>query len=45
MGISTQRTNVYSPEMNDVAERLNRTIAGGIRSLITEAAFIYLTDI
>lgn len=53
-GIVAERTNVYSPEMNGVAERLNRTIANGIRAIRLEAdlpkglwaelalAFIYL---
>lgn len=53
-GIIPQRTNAYSPEMNGVAERLNRTLADGVRAIRIEAelpkgmwaelahAFIYL---
>lgn len=37
VGIRHQRTNIYSPEMNGVAERLNRSMAEGIRSLRIEA--------
>ena len=37
MGIRMERTNAYSPEMNGVAERLNRTMAEGVRSLMIEA--------
>ncbi|GBM04770.1 Retrovirus-related Pol polyprotein from transposon TNT 1-94 [Araneus ventricosus] len=55
-GIRHQRTNIYSPEMNGVAERLNRTMAEGVRCLRLESelpkglwaelayTFIYLKD-
>ncbi|GBM20067.1 hypothetical protein AVEN_268396-1 [Araneus ventricosus] len=52
-GIMQQRTNIYSPEMNGVAECLNRTMAGGVRCLRVEAelpkaglayTFIYLKN-
>ncbi|GBL62227.1 Retrovirus-related Pol polyprotein from transposon TNT 1-94 [Araneus ventricosus] len=36
-GIRHQRTNIYSPEMNGVAEHLNRTMAEGVRCLRLEA--------
>jgi transposase InsO family protein len=36
-GIKSEKTNVYSPEMNGVAERYNRTIIEGARALLIEA--------
>ncbi|GBN22002.1 Retrovirus-related Pol polyprotein from transposon TNT 1-94 [Araneus ventricosus] len=36
-GIKIERTNTYSPEMNGVAERYNRTIIEGVRALLHES--------
>ncbi|GBL94186.1 Retrovirus-related Pol polyprotein from transposon TNT 1-94 [Araneus ventricosus] len=35
-GIKVERTNIYCPEMNGVAERYNRTALEGVRSLLNE---------
>ena len=35
-GIRHLKTNVYSPEMNGTAERLNRSIVEGVRTMLTE---------
>ena len=55
-GIEHQLTNTYSPEMNGVAERINRTIIEGVRSVLVETnlpknlwaeltmAFVYLKN-
>ena len=34
LGIRAERTNVYSPEMNGVSERLNRTLLDSVRTLL-----------
>ena len=34
LGIRTERTNVYSPEQNGVAERLNRTLLDSVRTIL-----------
>ncbi|GBO43248.1 Retrovirus-related Pol polyprotein from transposon TNT 1-94 [Araneus ventricosus] len=36
-GIKIERTNIYLPEMNGVAERYNRTIIEGVRALLHES--------
>lgn len=35
-GIKHEKSNVYSPEMNGIAERYNRTLMEGVRSLLVQ---------
>ena len=35
-GIAHQRTNTYTPQMNGVAERINRTLVEGVRAIMIE---------
>uniref|UniRef100_T1IJB0 Integrase catalytic domain-containing protein n=1 Tax=Strigamia maritima TaxID=126957 RepID=T1IJB0_STRMM len=37
LGVRIQRTNSYSPEMNGVAERVNRTVLNSIRAMLLGA--------
>uniref|UniRef100_T1JFH6 Endonuclease n=1 Tax=Strigamia maritima TaxID=126957 RepID=T1JFH6_STRMM len=37
LGVSIQITNAYSPEMNGVAERVNRTVLNSIRAMLLSA--------
>uniref|UniRef100_T1IVZ5 Integrase catalytic domain-containing protein n=1 Tax=Strigamia maritima TaxID=126957 RepID=T1IVZ5_STRMM len=37
MGIRIQRTNPASPEMNGIAERINRTIHDGVRTVLDDS--------
>ncbi|GBO00406.1 hypothetical protein AVEN_208224-1 [Araneus ventricosus] len=39
-GIKVERTSIYCPEMNGVAERYNRTALEGERSLLNEGKLL-----
>jgi transposase InsO family protein len=37
LGIKCERTNIYQPQMNGLAERLNRTLMDSVRTMLVEA--------